>query len=120
MANEEINLRSDNEAKLLCGPHDGNLRLIEDEFEVSIYARGHNLTVEGAKENIEDVLRLIQELLITIRKGVHIRKHEILYAVKSIKGHITKDVHSIYLDKIDVSAKRQFVTPKSKGQKCFS
>ena len=30
-----------------------------------------------------------------------------------------EDVHSIYLDKIEVSSKRQYVTPKSKGQKDY-
>ena len=117
MTKKEITLQSDTEAKLLCGPHDENLRLIEKELGVSVYARGLSITVEGVKDKIEDVLKLIRELLITIRKGGQIKKHEILYAIKSIKGHITEDIHSIYLDKIEVSSKRQFVTPKSKGQK---
>lgn len=114
---KEITLQSDNEAKLLCGPHDENLKLMEKELGVMVYGRGHNVIIEGDKGKIEDVLKLMRELLITIRKGGQIRKNEILYAIKSIKGHITEDLHSIYLDKIEVSAKRQFVTPKSKGQK---
>ena len=117
MIKKEINLQSNTEAKLLCGPCDENLRLIEKEFGVSICGRGYNIAVRGAKGKVEDVLRLISELLMTIRKGGRIRRHEILYAVKSIKGHTIKDIHSIYLDKIEVSSKRQYVTPKSRGQK---
>lgn len=117
MKKKEITLQSDTEAKLLCGPHDENLRLIEKELGISIFAKGQSLTIEGPKKKIENVLKLIQELLLTIRKGGQIRKHEVLYAIKSLKGHITEDIHSIYLDKIEVSSKRQFVTPKSKGQK---
>ncbi len=117
MARKEITLQSDDEAKLLCGSHDANLKLIEKELGVSVYGRGNTVVLEGAKEKVTDALKLIQELLITIRKGGQIKKHEVLYAIKSIKNHITEDVHSIYLDKIEVSSKRQFVTPKSKGQK---
>lgn len=114
---KNITLDSATEAKLLYGPHDDNLKLIEKEFGISIFGRGAALTIEGPKEKVKDTLKLIQELLLTIREGGRIRKHEVQYAIKSIRGHITKDVHSIYLDKIEVSAKRQFVTPKSKGQK---
>jgi phosphate starvation-inducible protein PhoH and related proteins len=117
MTKKEITLQSDNEAKLLCGPHDDNLRLIEKELGISIYGRGHHVILEGAKGKVENAIKLINELLITIRNGGQIKKHEISYAVKSIKGHIVEDVHSIYLDKIEVSSKRQHVSPKSKGQK---
>ncbi len=119
MTKKEVSLRSDNEAKLLCGPHDENLKLIEKEMGPSLFGRGHNIIIEGPKDGVEDVLRLIEELLMTIRKGGQIKKHEVLYAIKSVKGHMTEDVHSIYLDKIEVSSKRLFVTPKSKGQKQY-
>lgn len=117
MVKKELNLQSSTEAKLLCGPHDENIKLIEKELDVAIFARGENLTIEGAKEKLENAVKLIEEILITIRKGGQIKRHEVLYAIKSIKGHITEDIHSIYLDKIEVSSKRQYVTPKSKGQK---
>ena len=116
-ARKEIGLKSDDEAKLLCGSHDENLKLIEKETGASLYGRGQHVIVEGSKDKVDDVLRLIEELLITIRKGGQIKKHEILYAIKAIRGNIAEDIHSIYLDKIQVSSKRSFVTPKSKGQK---
>ena len=46
-----------------------------------------------------------------------IKKHELLYAIQSIKEDETRDIHSIYSDRIEVSSKRQYITPKSKGQK---
>jgi phosphate starvation-inducible PhoH-like protein len=117
MIKKEIIPQSADEAKLLCGPHDENLKLIEKELGVSIFGRGQTLTIEGTKEKVEDTLKLLEELLLTIRKGGQVRRHEVMYAIKSIKGHLAEDIHSIYLDKIEVSSKRQYVTPKSKGQK---
>lgn len=117
MTKKEITLASNEEARILCGPHDENLKLIEAELEVSIYGRGHNIIIEGAKDKIENALKVIEELLITIRKGGHIKRHEVAYAAKSVKSDKIEDIHSIYLDKIEVSSKKQYVTPKSKGQK---
>ncbi|MBN1871500.1 MAG: PhoH family protein [Candidatus Omnitrophica bacterium] len=116
---KDIVLSSNNEAKLLYGSHDENLNLIEREFDIQIYARGQTLTIEGSKEAIQQAETVIRELLITIRKGGQIKKHEVLYAVKSIKEKVTDDIHSIYLDRIEVSSKRMYVTPKSKGQKKY-
>ena len=55
MVKKGLTLQSDTEAKLLCGPHDENLRLVEKELEVSIFGRGHTVIVEGSKEKVEDV-----------------------------------------------------------------
>ena len=117
MVKSEITLQNDAEAKMLFGPHDQNLKLIEEENSVSIYGRGISLSVEGPKKNVEDVVNLMRELLLTIRQGGQIKKHEVLYAINAIKNNKDEDVHSIYLDRIEVSAKRQFVFPRSKGQK---
>ncbi len=117
MIKHEVKLKNYSEAKLLFGPHDQNLKLIEKEIGVSVYARGLDITIEGSKKDVENTLHLINELLIAIRGGGEIRKHEVLYAIHAIKDNKEGDVHSIYLDKIEVSAKRQFVFPRSKGQK---
>jgi len=117
MVKSEITLQNDAEAKVLFGPHDQNLKLIEQETGASIYGRGLDLSIEGPKKAVDDVVTLIRELLATIRGGGQIKKHEVLYAIHAIRDKKEDDVHSIYLDKIEVSAKRQFVFPRSKGQK---
>ena len=112
-----VGLKDVHEAKTLFGTHDDNLRTIEKELNVNIATRGDVLRVYGDEKDVETAVKLIDELLITIRNGGVIKKHELLYAVKMIKEGSPRDIHTIYLDRIDVSSKRQFVTPKSKGQK---
>lgn len=105
------------EAKALFGRHDENMKLIEKGFGINTVYRDGNLIVSGNKESADKAVHLINELLATIRgKGV-IRRHEVLYAVRAIINNKTQDLHDIYLDKIEVSSKRQFITPKSKTQK---
>ncbi|MBU4376210.1 MAG: PhoH family protein [Candidatus Omnitrophica bacterium] len=117
MVKQDLTLKNDSEAKLLFGPHDQNLKLIEKGIGVTLYARGLSIAIEGPKKEVDSATRLLNELLITIREGGQIKKHEVLYAIHAIKENKEEDVHSIYLDKIEVSAKRQFVFPRSKGQK---
>lgn len=110
-------LQDNEEAKSLFGRHDENLKLIEKEFEVKVFARGENLSIEGNKKSVEVAGRLVEELLELVRKGHHLTHHEITYSIKAIKDNFKAAVHNIYLDKIEVSSKRQFITPKTKGQK---
>ncbi|MFH1856293.1 MAG: PhoH family protein [Candidatus Omnitrophota bacterium] len=110
-------LSTNEEAMALFGRHDQNLRLIEKEFNVDILARGEKLSVGGKEQAVKSAGHLIDELLETIRKGHQLKYHEIIYSVKAIKDNAKIAVHDIYLDKIEVSSKRQFIAPKTKGQK---
>lgn len=114
---KKIKLQNEDEARTLFGRHDENLTLIEEELQVKFTARGLDITIEGLSDNVLKAGLLLDELLITIRKGGLIKKHEVLYAINSIKKDKVADLHNIYLDKIEVSSKRLFITPKSKTQK---
>ncbi|MFH1778896.1 MAG: PhoH family protein [Candidatus Omnitrophota bacterium] len=112
-------LLGDEEARILFGRHDENLKLIEREFDVKIIARGEVLNVSGTEKNVQDASRLFDQLLDIIRIGRPVRQHEILYAIRAIHQQAELDLHSIYLDKIDVMSKKQYVTPKTSGQKIY-
>lgn len=112
-------LLNDQEANILFGRHDENLKLIEQEFKVRIVARGENLTVIGDEANVLKSSRLFEQLLDIIRIGHTIRSREILYAIKAIHDDESLDLHSIYLDRIPIPSKKQYVTPKTAGQKAY-
>jgi len=114
-----LKLQSDAEARALFGRHDENLNLIEKGFNINIVARGQDLILYGENDDVEKSVRLFEELLITIRSGGVIKRHEVLYAIKAIGVNKQEDLHDLYLDKIEVSSKRQFITPKSKMQKAY-
>lgn len=114
---KHLKLQSDAEARALFGRHDENLNLIEKGLSIRIAARGLDIMVSGDEANVEKSLRLLDELLLTIRNGGLVKRHEVLYAIKAISANTQADVHDLYLDRIEVSSKRQFVTPKSKTQK---
>lgn len=110
-------IKDSQEARTIFGTHDENIKSIEKEFSVSIVARGNELKIKGDAKSVSLVDKLFEELVLTLRSGGVIKKHELAYAINSIKEERTLDIHSIYSDRIEVSSKRQFITPKSKGQK---
>jgi len=114
---KHLKLQNKTEARALFGRHDENLDLIEKGFSVKIVSRGEDLIIIGDRENAEKAARLFDELLIAIRNGGVIKRHEVSYAVQAIGKNKWEGLHDIFLDKIEVSSKRQFITPKSKKQK---
>lgn len=116
---KNFKLLSDEEARVLFGRHDENLKAIEREFDVKVTARGENLTIGGDARNVEKASKLCEQLLDIIRMGRAVHQHEILYAIKALHGSPDIDLHSIYLDKIDIMSKKLFVTPKTAGQKAY-
>lgn len=114
-----ILLQGNEEARALFGKFDENLRLVQSSFGVKIVSRGERLVIDGKKEAVEESAKLLKELLAIIRQGGNIKRDEILYSIKSFKKDSHVDLKGIYLDRIDVSSKRQFVAPKTAGQERY-
>jgi len=114
---KEIRLLNDAEARTLFGRHDENLKLTENAFSVKTVFRQGILKISGSKDNVEKAGKVMEESLTTIRRGGVLRKHDMNYSINTVKANHTVSLHDIYLDKIQVSSKRQHVTPRSKGQK---
>ncbi|MFH1995452.1 MAG: PhoH family protein [Candidatus Omnitrophota bacterium] len=116
---QEIAIRDNSEARTLFGVSDENLSVIEKEFKVRVIARENVVKITGSKDGVTKASRFIGEYLLTVRNGGCMKRHELLYAIKAIKVNAASDLHDIYLDKIEISSKRAYITPKSKGQKRY-
>jgi len=114
---EEITLNNIKEAKALVGRYDENIKLIRNKFGVSLVVRGINVKIDGLHREVEKVNTLINKLLKIMRRGGSIRRHEVAYAIDNLNAGRIDKLEEVYLDKIKVSSKRQFITPKTLGQK---
>ncbi len=110
-------LQSNQEAQALFGRHDDNLKLIEEKLAVQIVGRGEDITIKGEARNTEKAAKLLNELLVIVRSGAFLKKYEVSFALKAIEEGKDSSIHEIYLDRIEVSSKRHYITPKTKGQK---
>ena len=117
MVKKRIEFKNSQEALLVCGRHDENVKLIDRELGVKIISRGNEITIEGEPGEVEKSLRFFEALASVVRGGQPIRRHEIRYVLEAVRRGDTADLSEIFLDRIEVSSKRQFVTPKTLGQK---
>lgn len=114
-----IKLQSDKESNILFGRHDENLKIIKQELTIQIAARGEKLTLQGKKDNVILAETLIKELIGIIRAGSQIQKQEVENAINTIKETGSLRMNGISTERIEIMSKRQYITPKTKGQKSY-
>ena len=78
----------DNESFIsICGINDAHLAILEDKFNVSIYPKGNEITIEGDSNKIEDALKVLY-----ILKDLYNSSSEItLQKVISISDNVYND-----------------------------
>lgn len=118
MSEVTIKINNDSEARTFFGKHDENLKRIEKAFGLTTSYRNGDLKVSSDEEAaLKNAERIIEEFLVVIRSGGHVSSRDIEYAVKNTGLQIHLD--DIFLDRIDVSSKRAYITPRSAGQKSY-
>jgi len=119
MPEKIITLSNDHEALALCGYQDEYLRLISRKFPVKVIPRGNELILRGGKKELEKLVLLFEELLKIVRQGQVLSKNEINYSLKMLEEGKVVELGDVFLEKIEVSSKRQFIRPRTKGQKLY-
>ena len=112
-----IDLNNNKEASILFGKYDENLKLIEKEFGVNVASRGEKLTITGGEKAVSNASKLFNQLLSVIRKNRMINKKQIEHSIKALKRDSSVKLDKILLEKIEVSANKPPVVPKTEGQK---
>jgi len=119
LVSKKITLRSNIEAVILFGQYDNNLRLIETSFPVELFARGNTLTIKGNLRDVENVERLIGELLKIVRKNEVLRTQQVESAMDIIRSTQRKEQEKIFSDVIYLSEKSKEIKPKTMQQKVY-
>ncbi|MFH1459200.1 MAG: PhoH family protein [Candidatus Omnitrophota bacterium] len=113
---KNINIDSHEEAKILFGRHDENIKIIEKELTVQIITRGETLTVKGKEKEVNLAIKLITELIDFIRTGSDLKHEDIICALNSQGLGKKRQESDLTYRRINVMGKKQFTTPKTPGQ----
>ncbi|WP_010632217.1 PhoH family protein [Sporolactobacillus vineae] len=109
-----------NEALLLFGPGDTNLKIIEKTLGVSIVTRGGTVSVSAEREadagRVEEVLNALLRL---IRRGVTVTERDAVYALKMAQAGQMKQFQGLYHTEITTNAKGRPVRAKTIGQQNY-
>ncbi|EJR67199.1 PhoH family protein [Bacillus toyonensis] len=112
-------LENTNEAIALFGVNDAHLKVMERELNVSIVTRGETVHVSGADETVTLVEKILQQLLVVIRKSVSITERDVAYAIQLAQQGKIAQFEELYEEEIFKTAKGKSIRVKTMGQRRY-
>lgn len=106
-----------NEAIMLLGISDANLKLIEEAFHVQIITRGAQIQLAGEAEAKEHVTQLLHALLEVIRKGINIDPRDVATAIEMAQKGTIEYFAALYDEEIARTTKGKPIRAKTIGQR---
>jgi len=116
MTTKKIFLRDEEEALNFYGEHDENLKLLEKNFSAKIMARGTELSITGEEEEVNRVVKVVEDLRSISQKGYPISSYDFYWTIKMIKDNKMMDNVT---EAIPVPSKKKIIRPRSMGQKIY-
>ncbi len=119
MIEQVIEFEAMEQAVSLFGSFDENVKLIENEYGVSILSRGSDLKVMGEAENVSKAVRALNSLLVLIGKGESLSDQNVRYVISLVNEGNEDKLNSMTTDTICITSKGRPVKPKTLGQKKY-
>ena len=107
------------QAVSLFGRLDENIRLIEQQFGVSVVSRDSDIRVDGEPENVDKAVRAIHGLLQLINRGEQLTEQNVRYVLMLVNEGTEHRLPTLAGDSICITAKGRPVKPKTLGQKAY-
>ncbi|MGN0534208.1 MAG: PhoH family protein [Eubacterium sp.] len=119
MSEQIIEFDALEQAVSLFGSFDENVKIIENEYRVSVISRGTELKVVGDGENVSLAVRALNALLVLIGKGEALTEQNVRYVMSLVKEGNEDKIGSMASDSICITSKGRPVKPKTLGQKKY-
>ena len=113
----ELQVENPNEAVMLLGMSDANLKLIEETFQVQIITRGEVIQIAGEAEKKEQVTSLLLALLKVIRSGINIDLRDVSTAIEMVNKGTIEYFAELYQEEIARNYKGKPIRAKTIGQR---
>jgi len=99
----------------LFGMNDANLRILRKEFNVKIIARGEEMLLEGPEEEVERLATILDDLLISAKKGIAIGEADVRYAL-SMATENSQELSSLHENRLEYHDLKKVIRAKTHGQ----
>ena len=114
---QRISIERLEQAVNIFGSFDENIRLLEQEFSVSVVNREGELRVTGEPEDTMLACKAIQALLTLSSRGEAIGDQNVRYVVNLVRAGKEEQIAELAGDVLCISAKGRPIKPKTIGQK---
>lgn len=108
---------SDLDQRDLFGQNGIYIRLIESQFDVKTVARGETIMIEGRRPEVENVQRLLEDMIARLRMGHELTERYLIYAMDMVKEE-GRGPAEILNEKANGAA-ATLIKPKTVGQKKY-
>lgn len=119
IVNKELLLENLAHIPEIFGAQDINLKQIEKKFSVRITTRENQIKIKGTFESINAVDILLTQLEDLLVSGYKLKNDDIKFATRLVAEDKTISLKTIFSERIAVSPKKGFITPKSPVQMEF-
>ena len=103
----------------LFGSLDENIRIIEQEFSVSIVNRDTELKISGEEENVSGASKTVEGLLQLAAKGETIGEQNVRYVIGLVRQGQEEKIAALTKDVICITAKGKPIKAKTIGQQQY-
>ena len=114
---QRISIERLEQAVNIFGSFDENIRLLEQEFSVTVVNRDGELRVEGEPEDTMLACKAIQALLTLSSRGEAIGEQNVRYVIGLVRSGKESQITELTGDVLCISAKGRPIKPKTIGQK---
>ena len=114
---QRISIERLEQAVNIFGSFDENIRLLEQEFSVTVVNREGELRVAGDPENVMPACKAIQALLTLTSRGESIGEQNVRYVIGLVRAGKEQQIMELTGDVLCISAKGRPIKPKTIGQK---
>lgn len=115
----QLQMQDPNEAVMLLGISDVNLKLIEEAFQIQMITRGDSIVIVGEEENKKQASLLLQQLLKVIRKGINVNQRDVVSAIEMSKSGTIEYFSELYDEVIARNTKGKIIRAKTIGQRQY-
>ncbi|REB09987.1 PhoH family protein [Sporosarcina sp. BI001-red] len=113
----QLHLEDPNEAIMLLGISDQNIKLIEENLSVVVLSRGETISLKGSEENTDAAKQLLEQLLKVIRKGIQINQRDVATAIEMVNNGTIEYFAELYDVEIARNSKGKVIRAKTIGQR---
>jgi phosphate starvation-inducible PhoH-like protein len=113
----QLHVEDPNETVMLLGISDQNMKLIEEQLNVSVLTRGDTISISGAEDNRNSAKALLEQLLKVIRKGININQRDVSTALEMAKNGTIEYFAELYDEEISRNMKGKAIRAKTIGQR---
>lgn len=119
MVSETLHFENARLAQQLFNNDPRNLQALEEQLDVKATAREGWIKLEGPADSVERAKQLFRFLEASLRSGSTVRNRDFNYALHIMKSDDAEALHSLSTERIQTSAKKALVAPKTIGQKKY-